>query len=173
MMTTTTTTIDFPHPVHVVPDDRTYGLGWRAECACGWASDWHDHQADAETAGADHREVAAGPSDGLDRVMSELLDIQDELAAMVVWLAENWSAHLPVPTVYGFGGSTSPAHVELSVYCLDPADLTRIGHLLGVPPADDEQPDSHGGRYRTARRAVGRVTLRASPKLTDEPGPAA
>jgi hypothetical protein len=59
-----------------VTDQRTYGLGHRAECGCGWASSWCDDPADAEAAGVDHREVAVGPGDRLDRVMSELLDLQ-------------------------------------------------------------------------------------------------
>ena len=76
----TTTTIDLTHPTQVVSDRQVAGLGHRAECGCGWASDWTDNPADAETAGVDHREVAAGPGDGLDVVMSELLDLQDGLA---------------------------------------------------------------------------------------------
>ena len=160
----TTTTIDLTHPTQVVTDDRPYGLGHRAECGCGWASDWTDNPADAETAGLDHRAVAAGPSDGLDAVMTELLDLQDGLAAMVVWLAENWSADLPVPSVYGRGGHPlrrDPAGVELLVCCHDPAVLVRIGHLLGVPPVDDARTDDRGNRYRNVSREFGRVTLRA------------
>jgi hypothetical protein len=163
-MATTMTAIDLAHPTRVVGDPQVDGLGYRAECDCGWASEWTVNPADAEAACVDHREVEAGPGDGLDGVMSDLLDLQDDLASMVVWLAENWSADLPVPTVYGRGGDPQRrlrARVELSVYCLDPADLVRVGHLLGVPPVDDDQPDTSGVRYRTARRNFGRVTLRA------------
>jgi hypothetical protein len=162
-MATTTTTIDSTHPTRVVTDGRPYGLGHRAECGCGWASDWTDDPQAAEAAEADHREVAVGPGDGLDRVMSELLDLQDDLAAMVVWLAENWSADLPVPIVYGHDGGigVGPARIQLSACCLDQSDLTRIAHLLGVPPVDDERPNGQGTRYRTVRREFGRVTLHA------------
>jgi hypothetical protein len=165
--TTTMTAIDLTHLVQVVHDDRTYSLGYRAECGCGWSSNWTDHQPDAESAGVDHREVAAGPGDGLDAVMTDLLDLQDDLAAMVVWLAENWSADLPVPIVYGCDGGIGfdPARVKVSACCLDPAELTRIAHLLGVPPVDDERPNSRGKRYRTVRRDFGRVTLHAFHRL--------
>jgi hypothetical protein len=169
--TTTTTTFDLTHAVRVVCDGQVDGLGHRAECGCGWASDWCDDPADAEAAGVDHREVAVGPGDGLDRVMSELLDLQDDLADMVVWLAENWSADLPVPIVYGCdgGGDTrGPARVELSTYCVEPADLGRIARLLGVPTVEDESPDCYGSRYLRARRNFGRVSLRAYTSI--EPG---
>jgi hypothetical protein len=109
MSTTTTTAIDLTHPTQIVTDQRPYGLGHRAECGCGWASAWTDDPAEAEAAGVDHREIEAGPGDSLDVVMSELLDLQDGLADMVVWLAENWSADLPVPTVYGCHGGPDRA----------------------------------------------------------------
>jgi hypothetical protein len=173
--TTTTTAIDLTHPTQVVTDQRTYGLGYRAECGCGWASNWYDDTADAEAAGVDHREVAVGPGDRLDRVMSELLDLQDDLVAMVVWLAENWSADLPAPVIYGRDGGSGdprpPARVELSAYCVEPADLARIAHLLGVPPTDDNQPNCYGSRYRRVHRDFGRVSLRAYTSIETEPAP--
>jgi hypothetical protein len=175
-MATTMTTIELAHPVQVVTADLVDGLGHRAECSCGWASDWTDHPATAEAAGVDHRDQAAGPGDGLDAVMSELLDIQDDLAAVVVWLAENWSADLPVPVVYGRDGGAddgggAPARVEVSAYCLDLGDLTRIARLVGVPSTDDEQPNTYGSRYRTVRRDFGRVTLRAFTAIETDMGP--
>ena len=160
--TATTTAFDLTHAVRVVVDGLVDGLGHRAECGCGWASDWCDEPSDAEAAGVDHREVAVGPGDGLDRMISELLDLQDDLADMVVWLAENWSADLPVPVVYGRDGGgdiRGPARVELSAYCGVPADLGRIAHLLGVLTVEDERPDCYGSRYRRARRDFGRVSL--------------
>jgi hypothetical protein len=164
-----TTTIDLTHPVRVVTDDRPYGLGHRAECGCGWAGDWTDNPADAETAGADHREIAAGPADGLDAVMSDLLDLQDGLADMVVWLAENWSADLPVPIVYAYDGGIGfdPARVKVQACCLNTDELTRIAHLLGVPTVDDERPNTRGVRYRNVRRDFGRVTLHAFHRLPE------
>jgi hypothetical protein len=172
--TTTTTTFDLTHAVRVVVDGQVDGLGHRAECGCGWASDWTDDQAEAEAAGVDHREVSVGPGDGLDAVMGELLDLQDDLADMVVWLAENWSVDLPVPVVYGRdgGGDTrGPARVELSAYCWDPAHLGRIAHLLGVPPTEDQHANCYGSRHRRARRDFGRVSLRAYTSIETEPVP--
>jgi hypothetical protein len=101
--------------------------------------------------------------------MSDLLDLQDGLADMVVWLAENWSADLPVPIVYACDGGIGldPARVKVAACCLDPAELTRIAHLLGAPPVDDERPNSQGRRYRNARRDFGRVTLHAFHRLPD------
>jgi hypothetical protein len=170
--TITTTAIDLTHPVQVVRDRQVDGLGHRAECGCGWVSDWTDNPADAEAAGVDHREVAAGPGDGLDAVMTELLDLQDGLADMVVWLAENWSADLPVPIVYACDGGIGfdPARVKVAACCLNPAELARIAHLLGVPPVDDDQPNSQGTRYRNVRRDFGRVTLHAFHRLPETTG---
>ena len=169
----TTTTIDLTHQVQVVTDEDSFGgEAYRAECSCGWASDWlHYNEAAAEAAGVDHREVAVGPGDGLDAVMGELLDLQDGLADMVVWLAENWSADLPVPVVYGCHGGPAPvppARIEVWAYCTDPADLVRISHLVGVPPVDDE--DSGGTQYRNTCRAFGRVTLRAYGRVPEGEG---
>ena len=168
----TTTTIHPAHSTHVVTDERPFGLGQRAECACGWASEWTGDPQAAEAAGVEHREIAAGPGDGLDAVMTDLLDLQDGLADMVVWLAENWSADLPVPIVYACDGGIGfdPARVKVAVCCLDPAELTRIGHLLGVPPVDDERPNTRGVRYRNVCRDFGRVTLHAFHRLPDSTG---
>jgi hypothetical protein len=151
------------HVVQVVRDDRTYGLGWRATCSCGWAGDWQDDPAMAAAAVEDHREIVVGPGDGLDWVMGELLDLQDDLAQVVMWLAEHWSAELPVPTVHAYGGPTSkdPARIEVWAYCAEAADLARISRLVGVAPVDDEQPDRSGRRYRNVQRRFGRVLLRA------------
>ena len=167
-----TTTIDLTHPTQVVTDHQVDGLGHRAECFCGWASDWTDNPADAEAAAVDHREIAAGPGDGLDAVMSDLLDLQDDLAAMVVWLAENWSADLPVPIVYACDGGIGfdPTRVKVAACCLDPADLTRISHLLGVPPVDEDRAASGETRYVAVRRAFGRVTLRAYGRVPEGEG---
>jgi hypothetical protein len=159
---TTTTTMTAPVPAHLVAVVSD-GFEFLAECSCGWASDWHPTAEAADIAGAEHRSQAVGPGDGLDRVMTGMLDLQDDLAAMVVWLAENWSADLPVPVLYGCGGGESPsaARVEVWVYCGEPALLVRIAQVAGVAPIDDDQPDTYGHRYRNVTRDFGRVTLRA------------
>ena len=156
---TTTTTIDLTHPVHVLCDDRTGGLGHRAQCGCGWAGSWHTDHADAEVDALDHREVAVGPPDEMDRLMSGLLDFQDDLAAVVVWLAENWSAHLPSLGWYANGDDRDgdrPA-LRMTGYC-SPDRLADAAAVLGAMPTDD--PANHtGNRYRRAVRDIGRVRI--------------
>jgi hypothetical protein len=165
LMATTIPTIDLAHLVEVEsfsPCDGCYA----AVCSCGWVGDTQRDAASAEADGVDHREVVVGPGDGLDAVMSELLDLQDDLAGVVVWLAEHWSADLPVPTVYGSGGGPSPARMELSVYCLSPDDLACSADLLGASPVDDPAPDVKGARYRRVTRRFGRVTVTALATLS-------
>jgi hypothetical protein len=98
----------------VETDHRVWGLGCRAVCSCGWASPWTHHGEAATRAGTDHVDAAIGPPDALDGVMSDLLDLQDDLAQVVMWLAENWSADPPVPaattlTTAAATASRSPA----------------------------------------------------------------
>jgi hypothetical protein len=160
LMASTIPTIELVHLVEVEsfsPYDDCYA----AVCSCGWAGDTQREAATAEADADGHREVAVGPGDDLDAVMSELLDIQDDLARVVVWLAEHWSADLPAPTVYGCGGGTSAARVELSVYCLSADDLARVVELLGASPIDDPAPDVKGSRYRRVMRRFGQVTVTA------------
>ena len=147
---------------------------YQASCRCGWQTSWSDDLEAIELAAAEHPDSAADPGDGLDGVMGELLDLQDDLADMVVWLAENWSADLPAPVVYGRDGgddTREAARVELSTYCVEPADLGRIAHLLGVPTVEDARPDCYGSRYRRARRDFGRVSLRAYTSIDPGRGP--
>ena len=37
---------------------------WRAECSCGWVSEWHTDQGLADHEGDEHRDSQAGPGDG-------------------------------------------------------------------------------------------------------------
>jgi hypothetical protein len=158
-------TIDVAHLVVVVyEEDSVAESGWdrtaeryRAECSCGWAGDWHQDGALAEADGDDHREVVIGPGDKLDRLMGELLDLEDDLAQLVMWLAEYWSADLPVPHSRGVGSDV--ANVELWAYCVTDEDLTRAAAVLGVSLADNPAPDTRGNRYRRAERRFGRVRL--------------
>ena len=52
-------------------------------------------------AGCDHPHEAVGPPDAMDAAMSAMLDLQDDLAGVVMWLAENWSTDLPSPYLHG------------------------------------------------------------------------
>jgi hypothetical protein len=173
MATTTPPTVELAHAVEVEshsPFDDAYA----AACSCGWVGEVHREAAWAAAGAVEHRDRAAGPGDGLDRVMGELLDVQDDLAGMVVWLAENWSADLPVPGVYASGGDgdhSPPAHVYLLAYCADLDTLARVARLLGVPARDDDTPNRYGTRYRRAERDFGRVALNAYATITGEPTP--
>ena len=161
-MTTVLSPIEFDHLVQVV---RHRACGYRAECWCGWNSVWCDDYATADEAGQDHREIAAGPPDGLDAALSGLLDLQDDLADTVIWLAENWSADLPKPVVsshmhYRDDGEAL-AGVRLLAYCDSADELVRVAELLGEPVVVDAEPNRSGTRCEGARRRFGRVELDA------------
>jgi hypothetical protein len=156
---TTTTTMTAPVPPHLVMV-VSEGFEYLAECACGWASDWHATPDAADTAGAEHRDGAVGPPDAMDRLMSGLLDLQDDLAAVVVWLAENWSVHLP-PLGWSANGSDRDGDrpvLRVTGYC-DPDELADAARVLGAVPADDLADDARGSRYRRAVRDFGRLRV--------------
>jgi hypothetical protein len=163
MTTTTTMTVPAPaHQVAVVSD----GYEYLAECACGWASDWQPTPDAADTAGAEHCEAAIGPPDEMDRLMSALLDLQDDLAATVVWLAENWSAHLPSLGWYANGSEHEPGRPALRVLgACDPDELAAAAAVLGSALTDDPPTDSGAARYRRATRDIGRVRIEVFTRL--------
>lgn len=149
----TTTTVDLAHPVVVVTDGQG---AYRTECGCGWASDWYfaDDLA-AEEAGRDHIEIAIGPPDPLDKLLSELLDLQDDLAEAVIWFADNYTADMPVPTL---GGRHSPGHpIWLLAATATACGVDQVAQLTGTPPTDDPTPDGSGNRYRRMVHDFGRV----------------
>jgi hypothetical protein len=156
---TTTTTMTAPVPAHLV-GVVSDGFEYLAECSCGWASAGHDTPDAADTAGAEHADEAVGPPDEMDRLMSGLLDLQDDLAAVVVWLAENWSAHLPPLGWHANGSDRDSDRPALRVtgYC-HPDELADAATVLGAMPTDDPAPDSYGTRYRRAVRDIGRVRV--------------
>jgi hypothetical protein len=156
---TTTTTMTVPAPAHLVAVVSD-GYEYLAECACGWASDWQPTPDTADTAGAEHCEGAIGPPDEMDRLMSALLDIQDDLAATVVWLAENWSAQLPSLGWYSYGSELEPDHPALRVLgACDSDELSAVAAVLGSALTDDPPNDSGAARYRRAIRDIGRVRI--------------
>jgi hypothetical protein len=167
-MTTVVSPIEFDHLVQVVWHKA---LGYRAECWCGWSSAWCDDCLTADEAGADHREVAAGPATGLDATLSGLLDLQDDLADTVIWLAENWSSDLPVPHPYARDVQRADgervAGVRLLVYC-DTADyLVEVAQLLAAPVVADDASTRRGQRYQRATRDFGRVQIEAYIELAE------
>jgi hypothetical protein len=161
-MTTVLSTIELDHLVQVV---RHRDCGFRAECSCGWAGPWGDDQATAEVEAVEHREIAAGPPTGLDAALSELLDLQDDLADAVMWLAENWSADLPAPyacerSFVGADGERRPG-VALLVYCASQEELVRVAGLLDAPMQATGTPNRYGHRWERAVRCFGRVRIDA------------
>jgi hypothetical protein len=160
-MTTTTTTTIAPRPVpaHLVAVVSD-GFEFLAECSCGWASDWHADTEGADAAGVEHREVAVGPPDAMDRLMTGLLDLQDDLAATVVWLAENWSADLPSLGWYANGSDRDTDRPVLWVIgACDPDELAPAAVVLDAALTDDPPAGEGRIRYRRAARDIGRVRI--------------
>jgi hypothetical protein len=135
-----------------------------ATCTCGWTGGLHEEAVWAQIDAQAHTETAAGPPDAVDQAITDLLDLQDDLAAVVVWLAEHWSADLPSPhpvaTSHG-SGEDSRAGVRLLVYCADPAEFTRAAQVLRAPVTEDPAPNRYGRHYRHAVHRIGRVHIDA------------
>ena len=162
---TDTTTMRAPVPAHLVTVVSD-GFEYLAECSCGWVSDWHDTPDAADTAGDEHSDGAVGPPDEMDRLMSGMLDLQDDIAAVVVWLAENWSAHLPQLGWYANGSGDDPGHPALRVIAAcDPDELADAATVLGAVPTDEPVDDAGGTRYRRAVRDIGRVRVEVFSRL--------
>jgi hypothetical protein len=158
-MNDTTTAPALAHFIHVAD----HAGGHVAECSCGWVSDWEQDWVEADLAGDGHVADALVPAEPMDEVISALLDLQDDLAAVVIWLAENWSTDLPVPVPYvtgGAGAEGDPA-VVLMARCSDRPTVNRVARLLGVAPGEETEPDEVGHRYRQASRGFGRVSIDA------------
>src|SRR5690606_33684315 len=76
MATTTTASMVAPVLAHLVSLVDA-GAGYRPMCSCGWSGDRADTTDAARAAGVEHTAEAVGPADHMDRLMSELLDLQD------------------------------------------------------------------------------------------------
>jgi hypothetical protein len=128
-MTTTLSPIDLTHLVQVVAHAT---LGTRAECWCGWAGPWGADAGEAGVQAGRHAD-ATGISTGLARAALDLLDLQDDLADAVMWLAENWARDLPAPEVLGHVhrsvSGRSTAGVTLRLRCDDSDDVTWFAAL--------------------------------------------
>jgi hypothetical protein len=162
---TTTTTMTAPPPAHLVAVVSD-GYEYLAECSCGWASDWLVTPEAADTAGREHCDGAVGPPDEMDRLMSGLLDLQDDLAAVVVWLAENWSADLPALSWYGSGGRYDADRPAVRVLgACEPDELAAAAAVLGGVRSDDPVNDRGATRYRRASRDIGRVRIEVLARL--------
>ena len=161
-MTTVLSPIEFDHLVQVV---HHKACGHRAECWCGWASAWCNDYTTADTAATEHRRVSAGPATALDATLSGLLDLQDDLADTVIWLAENWSSDFPVPQAHlGARHLDKGGYVRclrLLVCCATPAELVEMADLLAGPIVADGEPDQSGSRCQRVTRTFGRVEIEA------------
>jgi hypothetical protein len=96
----------------------------------------------------------------IDALVCGLFDVSDDIAAAVVWLAENWSADLPAPEWTGRLVDQFDAGrpvLRLRVYC-SPDQLDRVATLTGVPPVVER---SGGRRRRVCAQSfgTGRVEL--------------
>jgi hypothetical protein len=136
------TTVLFPADArHLVQAVAHSSCGYRAECLCGWTSSWVSQPSAAQAACRQHREISAGPQSWLDAVFGGLLDLQDDLADAVFWLAESWTPELPPPRL-------CLRVVPLRVRCSTSEELRRVAQLLDVAVT--------GGR---AMRRFGRVRI--------------
>jgi hypothetical protein len=161
-MTTVLSPIHFDHLVQVVHHEA---CGHRAECWCGWASAWGNDYDAADASARDHREVVSGPASDLDATLSELLDLQDDIADTLIWLAENWSSDLPVPRAhprvrYLANGECVPC-LRLLICCPGPDELAAMAVLLACPVVADAEPNQYGSRYQRVTRSFGRVDIDA------------
>jgi hypothetical protein len=164
MTDTTTNPFDLAHLVVLHGDDR---CGYQPVCSCGWLGTWNDYVTAAD-AGGEHRDGAVGPPDEMDRLMRGLLDLQDDLAAVVVWLAENWTADLPRLGWSASGDDRQhdrPA-VRVLGYC-EPSELAAAAAALGAAATDDPLNDRGHTRYRRAVRDFGRVRIDIFTALAD------
>lgn len=153
------------HLVEVVSD----GFEHRPLCSCGWCGNWSEDDEAATVAGLAHRDEAVGPPDAVDVFLSGLLDLQDDIARLVIWVAENWAPDLPHPRWYASGSDDDDrAAIRVLVCCQDEAELARVAEVVGVTPVDDDTANSTGNRYRRAIRCFGRVELSAYRRIDDE-----
>src|SRR5262245_46908950 len=119
---------DLPHVVQTVAHRR---LGYRAECWCGWAGKWTAEHSAADEQTARHRAATLG-SDRLALTLCELMDMQDDIADAVLWLAENWASDLPAPRLRVRRDSRARPMpgVVLAVECENRDDADWIAMLL-------------------------------------------
>jgi hypothetical protein len=123
---------DLPHVVQTVAHRQ---LGYRAECRCGWAGEWTTDYSAADEQTARHRSATLG-SDRLAMTLCELMDLQDDIADALMWLAENWASDLPAPRVrvrQDGRGRPMPG-VALAVECESEDDADWIAMLLHDAP---------------------------------------
>jgi hypothetical protein len=113
--------------------------------------------------------VQAG--DDLDALLGELLDLQHDLADLVIWLAETWPDGLAGPKLATRYVDENTS-CRVNVFTATGADLHRAAVALGVPVVTDPAPDRLGSRYARAVRQFGRVALLAMTTVNPATGEA-
>lgn len=154
--------LEFEHLVQVVCDAAG---GHRAECLCGWASRWTNDVTTADAAASRHREQV-DQACGIDATIAALLDLQDDLADAILWLAEYWPPDLPVlrarsctDDLHGLEGRPGLA---LEAECGSPSEMAQLTCLLGGPRVADLEPSAPDGRrYERSVRRFGQVHIAA------------
>jgi hypothetical protein len=156
-MTTVMTPLDLAHLVQVVAHRA---CGYRAECLCGWAGSWCDDYRHAQLGASDHRAATVGPPNGLEAALGGLLDLQDDLADALCWIADRWTPGLPTPyPVHRIerraDGGAVPA-LTLMMTCASTAELMAVARMLSTTSTPD--PASWMAPRRVGR-SFGRVRL--------------
>lgn len=105
----------------------------------------------------------SGPADKVDQLITELLDLQDDICQAVTWLAENWSADLP--RITRDSGNRSMGYELRLMACA--ASRDQLDQLAGLLEAPVAPTDVHHDRlWWHAQRRFGAVLLDA---FWDEP----
>jgi hypothetical protein len=100
------------------------------------------------------------PADDLDRLLGHLLDLQHDLADVVVWLAETWPDDLPAPSLTHQVTDEPRYGHRLWVYFGQANELYRAAATLDVP-IEVAQHCPDGDWYARAVRSFGRVEVEA------------
>jgi hypothetical protein len=134
--------------------------GYRAECVCGWASPWSDDHDAAHASASEHRGGNAGPPDDCAAAICGLLDLQDDLADTVFWLAAYWAPDLPAPTPLADDPpqpiGEDRAGLVLQVRCSTSTELALVARTLG---ARVTTATGSGTERQRAVKSIGRVRI--------------
>lgn len=160
-MTMILSPLEFDHLVQVVHHPA---CGYRAECLCGWASRWTADAPTADAAARTHREQVEQAT-GTAATIVALLDLQDDLADAILWLAENWPADLPAVRARSCTDQVRDSNgrpgLALEAECDNPSDLADLASLLGGPRVADPEANVAGRRYERSVRRFGQVHITA------------
>lgn len=98
----------------------------------------------------------AGPTDHVDELMTDLLDIQDDICEAVTWLAEHWAIDLPALR-WGAGNETRGYALRLMAAVRSHEELAHVALVLDATVAAES---AHANRvWWHATRPFGRVLL--------------